>query len=61
MPESNSTHFIQLRMYDFVAAHTAEILSGKNARAFLFCGFLMKKFPENMKKIMEAVWKLPAK
>ena len=32
---------------------TAEILSGKNARAFLFCGFLMKsfkkKYPENMK------------
>ena len=38
---------------------TAEILSGKNARAFLFCGFLMKSFkkkcPENMKKILGAV------
>ena len=43
---------------------TAEILSGKNARAFLVCGFLMrssKKYPENMKKIKGAVWKLPAK
>ena len=44
---------------------TAEILSGKNARAFLVCGFLMKafkkKYPENMKKIVGAVWKLPAK
>ena len=33
---------------------TAEILSGKNVRAFLVCGFLMKSFkknyPENMKK-----------
>ena len=44
---------------------TAEILSGKNAREFLVCGFLMKsfkkKYPENMKKIVGAVWKLPAK
>ena len=28
---------------------TAEILSGKNARAFLVSGFI-KKYPENMKK-----------
>ena len=35
-----------------------EILSGKNAQAFLVCGFLM--YPENMKKIVGAVWKLPA-
>ena len=44
---------------------TAEILIGKNARAFLVCGFLMKsfkkKYPENMKKIVGAVSKLPAK
>ena len=44
---------------------TSEILSGKNAQAFLVCGILMKlfkkKYPENMKKIMGAVWKLPAK
>ena len=43
---------------------TAEILSGKNARVFLVCGFLMKsfkKYPENMKKIVGAGWKLPAK
>ena len=44
---------------------TAEILSRKNARAFLVCGFLMneiiqKKYHENMKKIVGAVWKLPA-
>ena len=36
---------------------TAETLSGKNERAFLVCGFLMKslkkKYPENMKKIWE--------
>ena len=44
---------------------TAEILSVKNERAFLVCGFLMKsskkKYPENVKKIVGAVWKLPAK
>ena len=44
---------------------TGETLSGKNARAFLVCGFLMKSFkniyPENMKKIVGAIWKLPAK
>ena len=44
---------------------TAEILNGKNTWAFLVCGFLMKsfqkKYPENMKKIVGAVWKLPAK
>ena len=44
---------------------TAEILSSKNVRGFLVCGFLMKslkkKDPKNMKKIVGAVWKLPAK
>ena len=44
---------------------TAEILSGENVQAFLVCGFLMKsfkkKYSENMKKIVGAVWKLPAK
>ena len=30
---------------------TAEILSGKNARAYLFCGFLMKAFKKNILKI----------
>ena len=44
---------------------TSEIISGKNAQAFLVCGFLMKsfkkKYPENMKKNVGAVWKLPAK
>ena len=38
---------------------TAEILSGKNARAFLVSGLFMKsfkkKYPENMKKIVGAV------
>ena len=43
---------------------TAEIISGENARAFLVCGFLMKsveRYPENIKKIVGAIWKLPAK
>ena len=30
---------------------TAEILSGKNVRAFLVCGFLMKLFKKNILKI----------
>ena len=30
---------------------TTEILSGKNARAFLVCGFLMKSFKKNILKI----------
>ena len=38
----------------YITLPTAEILSGKNARAFLVYGFLMKK-------IVGAVWKLPAK
>ena len=45
---------------------TADILSGINARAFLVCEFLMKNLyyknlSENMKKIVGAIWKLPAK
>ena len=48
-----------------VTLPTAEILGGKNVRAFLVCGFLMKsfkrKYPEKMKKILGAVWKSPAK
>ena len=30
---------------------TDEILSGKNVRAFLVCGFLMKSFKKNILKI----------
>ena len=64
-------HFCYLIVYDtdvgdtLHTLYTAEILCGKIARAFLICGFLMKsfkkKYPENMKKILGAVWKLPAK
>ena len=42
----------------------AEILCVKNVGAFGVCGFLMKYipiYPENMKRIMEAVWELSAK
>ena len=35
---------------------TAEILSGKNARAFLVCGFLMKSFKKNILKIWKKSW-----
>ena len=43
----------------------AEILCVKNGRAIVVCGFLMKSlkkpYPENLKKIVGAVWELPAK
>ena len=58
------TSFLVILQYDSNILPTAEILSGKNTRAFLVCGFLMKsfkKYPENMKKIVGAIWKLPAK
>ena len=35
---------------------TAEILSGKNAWAFLVCGFLMKLFKNNILKIWKKSW-----
>ena len=42
-----------------------ELIWVKNVRAILACGFLMKflkkTYPENLKKIMGAVWELPAK
>ena len=41
-----------------------EIIWVKNVRAIEVCGFLMKslkKYPENLKKIVGAVWELPAK
>ena len=38
----------------------AEIIWVKNVRAIAVCGFLMK-YPENLKKIVGAVWELPAK
>ena len=50
---------------ELVTLPTGEILSDKKAPAFLVCGFLLKSFkkryPENMKKNIGAVWKLPAK
>ena len=39
---------------------TGEILGGKNAREFLN-EIIQKIYPENMKKIVGAVWKFPAK
>ena len=35
---------------------TARILSGKNARAFLVCGFLMKSFKKKILKIWKKSW-----
>jgi hypothetical protein len=38
---------------------------GQNVRAIVVCGFLMKQFKKNilkmLKKIVGAVWELPAK
>ena len=41
-----------------VTLPTAEILSGKNARAFMVCGFLMKSFKKNILKIWKKLWEL---
>ena len=35
---------------------TTEILSGKNVRAFLVCGFLMKSFKKKILKIWKKSW-----
>ena len=35
---------------------TAELLSGKNARAFLVCGFLMKSYKKNILNIRKKSW-----
>ena len=44
----------------------AEIIWVKNVRAIVVCGFLMKYvikkiYPDSLKKIVGAVWELPAK
>ena len=39
-----------------VTLATAEILRGKNARAFLVCGFFMKSFKKNILKIWKKSW-----
>ena len=43
----------------------AEIIWVENVRAIVVCGFLMKyskkTYAENFKKIVGAVWELPAK
>ena len=43
---------------------TAEILSGKSAGIsglWVLNEIIQKKYPKNMKKIVGAIWKLPAK
>ena len=53
-------------MYARITLSIPEIIWAKNVRAIVVCGFLMKSlkkhtYPEILKKIMGAVWKLPAK
>ena len=54
-------------MLYYMHAHTPipEIIWVTNVRVIVVCGFLMKYlkniYPENLKKIMGAVWELPAK
>ena len=44
--------YVEVRtLHKYFTLPTAEILSGKNARAFLVCGFLMKSFKKNILKI----------
>ena len=46
LPQGNKIMFIK-----YITLPTAEILSGKNVRAFLVCRFLMKSFKKNILKI----------
>ena len=39
----------------------AKIIFVKNVRDKVFCGIIFFDYAENMKKIIGAVWKLPAK
>ena len=42
----------------------SEIIWVRNVRAIVVCGFFMKSlktYPENLKKIVGAVWELPAR
>ena len=48
----------------YITPPMAEIMCVKNVGAIVVCGFLMKWlkiYAENMKKIMGAIWELPAK
>ena len=61
--QSRINKFLQLGFLNTLPI--AEILSGKNARALLVCGFSMKlykkTYPESMKRFVGAVWMLSAK
>ena len=53
-------------IYKYLTPPVAEILCVKNGRAIVVCGFVAnkiieKKYAESLKKIVGAVWELPAK
>ena len=48
--------FFNVSKYLHSTLPIAEILSGKNVRAFLVCGFLMKSFKKNILKIWNKSW-----
>ena len=55
---------MQISDFNKITPPIAEIIYIKNVGAIVVCGFLIKKikkYPENMKKIVGAVWELPAK
>ena len=56
-PAPNFDHYTPLNVnYSLCTLPIAEILSGKNVRAFLVCGFLMKSFNKNILKIWKKSW-----
>ena len=69
IPKKCYQNIIQIAKFEkfqsFITPPIAEILCVKNARAIVVCGFLMKLFKniyaESLKKIVGAVWELPAK
>ena len=58
-------HNLKLTLGKVSTPSIPEIIWVKNVRAIVVRGFLMKSLkkthPENLKKIVGAVWKLPAK
>ena len=63
MQAPRSTCKVIISHATFATPSIPEIIWVKNVRAIVVCGFLMKflrkTYPENLKKIVGAVWELP--
>ena len=58
-------HLLKLNYCSQNTPSIPELIWVKDVRVIVVCGFLMKflkkTYPENLKKIVGAVWELPAK